>query len=510
MNGQATTAQPFGLLTRSSLLLAVLLYASPCMANLVPNYSVEEVNPEDDSLPFGWVHSDWGDYEATFDYTVDGFYGFRALKVAGSQFGLEGDAKWKSSMIEVEAGGGAYVVSDYYRADVETELTVLAQADGGLEQWLTAKKVPPSADWALADGEVTLPPWATHVQVMHIISGTGWLVTDAYSLVKGTLPDDPENPDDPDPVTPSETSGAKVSVVTDDGFNSFHTRGFPIMEKYDIRGTHFIHSDWVDKDGWNHGEDSHMASDKLKDLANAGHEIGSHAREHPEDVAVFADYSSSELEDQLSGSKDRLEGFGFDVVGFAPPGGSFDDQVTQAVKDHYKYMRTIEEGMNLPGYDPYRLKCYTVYDTTTVEQLDGWVKDAAAKKGWVVLLYHRFSDDPEDLAAPGGTFVAPDKFDEQMSYLADSGATVEPMGEILGEWSPSKVSDNEGNGSGGGSGGSSLSGVGPIGETDSSISADPGGCAATPGSSSCFSAWMLLIVGLFAALLRRRVRPGPC
>jgi peptidoglycan/xylan/chitin deacetylase (PgdA/CDA1 family) len=394
-----------------TIFITLVLFSQPAGAeNLVPNPGVEEPSADDPSVPEGWETNSWGDVVAEFAWLEAGASGERSVRV-DLYSGTYGDAKWETEPFAVPPGGGEYTISDSYRSSAETTLMVLASG-GGQEEWLWAATLPPSAIWTEAIGGVVVPNWADQARILHYLQVPGWLETDNSSMTTG------------DDFIVDPVPGTMVSVVYDDGWVTSYEMAVPIMNGLGLRGTHFIIADWVDKPGY--GFD-HMTSPQLIELATAGHEIGSHSLSH----ATLTELSPGELEEQLLDSKERLESFGFNVAGFAPPGGDYNESVIEMLKQHYDYSRTIVQGLNFEPYNIYELKCYIVTEATTVSQIAGWAKNAHDQGGWLILLYHRFGlDTAQD------TFVSPSRFQEHMQYLVDAQTTVLPIGEVLGVWEP--------------------------------------------------------------------------
>jgi len=219
--------------------------------------------------------------------------------------------------------------------------------------------------------------------------------------------------------------GPYVSITFDDGWLSAFRYAIPIMDKYGFRGTHFIHAEYVDKPGY---QSDYMTSAQLKELYSKGHEIGSHAL-NTEWASIISD--PKKVEEHLVRSRDILNGFGFNTVGFAPPNGAFNPEVKEQIKSKYRYMRTIIWGPNNNILEPYNLHCYIVTNKTTLEDITKWVEQAKRYDAWVILLYHRF-----DATRKADTFVTPQRFEEDVNYLSTIHAKVLPIGEVLGVWKP--------------------------------------------------------------------------
>ncbi len=102
-------------------------------------------------------------------------------------------------------------------------------------------------------------------------------------------------------------------------------------------------------------EDLIMTSDQLRELASAGHEIGSHTMSHP----ILPQCSDSELQSEISASRTVLADLvGQPIDSLAYPNGDWDDRVARATKSAgYRLAVSMEPGINRPNDDSrFRLK----------------------------------------------------------------------------------------------------------------------------------------------------------
>jgi len=383
--------------------------------------------------PGQWQTNSWGDVEATFRWIHTGHTGERSLRTEVIS-GSEGDAKWWSVPFALQDAKYQYTASVWYRSTVTTKFAIRAQNDDDSQvEWLFAKEiVPPSEEWSFAIGVVDVPYWATKVSVMLVIESPGWVESDDYALVAGAQSIDTDVVEQQDVIEsvdvqmPPDWSPPRVSIVFDDGWVSAVEQAVPIMEKYGFTATWFVIADYVDKAGY---QADYATSKQLEELQDAGHEIASHTFDHPN----LSQLTSAEVEEQLTSSKARLEQFGLDIVGFAPPGGLLNPVDLPLVKQHYQYMRMLQTGVNGDDMDPYGLKCLVVSNVTSLTEVRAWVEQAGVEDAWLILLYHRMG-----AVAVHDTYVTPTQFQSVMQLLADVEARVRPMGEILGVWTPAE------------------------------------------------------------------------
>lgn len=157
--------------------------------NLIANPSMEQPSTNKPGhLPQGWTHSNWGTNTVGYSYLKTGQEGGRSVKVNIASY-TDGDAKWFAGDVDVKAAS-QYVYSDYYRANISSEVVVrVTDEDGNVSyQWLgTAAK---TNTWKKVSYVFNTPAKAKSVTVLHLITGRGWLILDNTSLAQYT-PDVP-------------------------------------------------------------------------------------------------------------------------------------------------------------------------------------------------------------------------------------------------------------------------------------------------------------------------------
>ena len=134
-----------------------------------------------------------------------------------------------------------------------------------------------------------------------------------------------------------------IALCFDDGTASVYANAFPIMEKYGFKSTQYVIADFVDTGGY-------MSSDQVKEMADAGHEIGSHSSSHPD----LPSQDGAGLTYEITDSKTAIENIsGKPVVSFCYPAGKYSDEVintvsssgyTSAVTTEYDFAR-LNQGL---------------------------------------------------------------------------------------------------------------------------------------------------------------------
>lgn len=122
-----------------------------------------------------------------------------------------------------------------------------------------------------------------------------------------------------------------VALTFDDGYEDFYTNAFPLLKKYNLKGTFYVIVNALDKPGY-------VTKGQLQEMAASGLvEIGSHTFNHPdlrlkkEAAAIF----------EIKGSKSELEKIiGQSVKTFAYPYGYYNYQILEIMK-HSGYLGAL-------------------------------------------------------------------------------------------------------------------------------------------------------------------------
>ena len=142
------------------------------------------------------------------------------------------------------------------------------------------------------------------------------------------------------------TISQNIAITFDDGYDDIYTQAYPIMKKYGFVGTIYLIVDSIDKPGY-------MTKEQVKELIDAGFELGSHTLNHPN----LANANLNNAKSQIETSKARLDKmFMYDVTSFCYPSGKYNDQVVKLIKGAgYSSAVTTAEGYVVPKSDLLRL-----------------------------------------------------------------------------------------------------------------------------------------------------------
>lgn len=153
----------------------------------------------------------------------------------------------------------------------------------------------------------------------------------------------------------SDAADGDLVITFDDGCASDLLVAAPVLADAGFGATFYVTLDHVGRPGF-------MTADQVRQLSDAGFEIGSHGLTH----SYMSDLGRPRLRDELAGSKARLEEItGRPVVHFACPGGRWNRQVAELGRQvGYDSVSTSRPGMNRAGADRYALARVAVMRAT--------------------------------------------------------------------------------------------------------------------------------------------------
>jgi len=140
--------------------------------------------------------------------------------------------------------------------------------------------------------------------------------------------------------------GARVVITFDDGCETDLTVAAPLLKEAGFNATCYITVEHLGRRGY-------LSVGQLRELSDAGFEIGSHSLTH----SYLHDLKTEQIRAEVAGSKERLEEItGQRVAHFSCPGGRWDRRVSEMVKEAgYDSLVTSQIGVNSPEADSFRL-----------------------------------------------------------------------------------------------------------------------------------------------------------
>ncbi|MBN1585335.1 polysaccharide deacetylase family protein [Candidatus Uhrbacteria bacterium] len=147
-----------------------------------------------------------------------------------------------------------------------------------------------------------------------------------------------------------------VVITFDDGWKNQHENAVPILKKYGATATFFVMAGAI-------GRGRCMTWENVRELADAGMEMGSHTVSHP----FLTRISDAQVQNELKGSKRILEKkLSKKITSFAYPygAGAGTDRIVEAVKSAgYQAARGVRQGI--------RHRLNRIFNLSTIEVPDG-------------------------------------------------------------------------------------------------------------------------------------------
>ncbi|MGC9537859.1 polysaccharide deacetylase family protein [Streptomyces sp. UG1] len=167
-----------------------------------------------------------------------------------------------------------------------------------------------------------------------------------------------------------------VLITFDDGYEGVHRHALPVLAKHGFAATVFVSTGWLkgphDMGG---GLDTMLDWDQVRELAEAGVEIGGHSHTHPQLDQIPDDRLRSELILCKEIISDLL---GTVPASFAYPYGYSSRRVREAVLETgYAQALAVNNGLARRRQGPYALTRLTVRRTTGIEEFGRMVEGRA-------------------------------------------------------------------------------------------------------------------------------------
>ncbi len=198
-----------------------------------------------------------------------------------------------------------------------------------------------------------------------------------------------------------------VTFVFDDGNETDYTVARDIFKaKGEVACTAVV-TDWVNTKNY-------LSVSQLHELRQDGWEIMGHTVSHPN----LRSLSESQIEDELSRSKEALKNWGLPVRNLVYPYNKNNETVRRIAGEYYRAAREGGKQSNAPDLDRYDLKSFSseLSFWHKMSDIKSHIDRAWSEKKWLIL-YQHLIDAKIKISDKNGSFVN----DEQLKFMP-SGA----------------------------------------------------------------------------------------
>lgn len=221
---------------------------------------------------------------------------------------------------------------------------------------------------------------------------------------------------------PADDCGPALSITFDDGYRSVHTGAFPVLQDLDVRATTYAITDRV---GAGFEDRPLMTWDQLRELQDAGWEVGSHSQTHPD----LRNISDARLQDETAGSRQDLIDHGITPTTMAAPYGHTSDRVREVVLQEYDAFRVTEWGANdRSDPDTGTLNAYWLNGDIRWTDVSSEVVNGTLEQGWGILMLHSVNASSDYAYS-----IDPDTLRDVVRTAQDNDIDIKPVAAVLEE-----------------------------------------------------------------------------
>jgi hypothetical protein len=132
---------------------------------------------------------------------------------------------------------------------------------------------------------------------------------------------------------------------------------------------------------------------ELRALQSEGWEIDNHSVSHD---CSMETWTTDKMQKEFTESTNELWKQKLTSDIFVSPCGVNSPDLIAAAQKNFVAFRGTEPGYNdLNNLDPFDLKVRNITNTTSIEEIEGWINDARKSNLWVILVFHQVGADGE-------------------------------------------------------------------------------------------------------------------
>lgn len=367
--------------------------------NLVPNGNFE--TDGSNGNPLSWQRGGWGTNSREFTYPSTQMNGTKSARVTLTSV-MSGDAKWYFAPLTLSPG--TYTYSNQFLSNTGSVITIQYQNNDGSYEYKDLRVLPVANSPTSVSVDFYVNNNVKNVTVFHLINSVGYLTIDNVSIVKKSNP------------TGIFTTGA-ITLRFDDGTLSQYQNVIPKLNSLGIKGTFYI----VTRQKADDGFPGYMSLEQIRNVYNAGHEIGAHTQTHKS----LTQLTQSQQIQEIAGSRNDLIGWGLgSIKSFAYPLGNYNDSIITLVKNAgFSNAAATNNGTSNPTISRYEISRNDLIVNNSFAQYKIWIDDAIAKKEWLVLNFHEVNNSGLS------TSVTPATFNQVVDYIVSKNIPIITISE---------------------------------------------------------------------------------
>lgn len=232
-----------------------------------------------------------------------------------------------------------------------------------------------------------------------------------------------------------------ITISLDDGSMSQYVYGVPVLNKYNVKSTFALTTNWMAENPSSSAEKGNFAIEKFgwkqaRELVSQGDEIASHNIYH---IKMDTMSNESALYQMTESRKMIEQQISSPVYTFVfPYSSSRSNQFDMTKQAGFIFARTGEETVNdAENINLNKLSTIAIYneDSPSTSELSRMITDAAGK--WIIINYHTiFPQESKEMNlmkyhnVTSTYSVTPEMFDRQVRLIRNSGYWIAPISEI--------------------------------------------------------------------------------
>jgi len=171
-----------------------------------------------------------------------------------------------------------------------------------------------------------------------------------------------------------------VAITFDDGCETDLLVAVPLLKEFLYNATFFVVSGWIEQRGY-------LSKQQVREIADAGFEIGCHSKTHPN----LSYLDAAGLHEEIVIAKSEIEQMiGRSVSHFSCPGGFWSAQIARVAADAgFQTVASSRIGTNSPRTDRYRLARVAIYRNFSLKHFESFCRG----KGLLKLRNQQFLRD---------------------------------------------------------------------------------------------------------------------